>query len=153
MASKAYRSHRPVPFSDDPIAVSQALLCDPRPDPLTENEDSNVRNYPYYLVLAVGAIALGSCGKAPPLTAAENQRVDQAMERVEAEQVRTDKVERQKRIAAAEQQKQRLIDAAPVIEVQGHPIAQENLGQHPPPNIQSPPSSGNRIADTSRTAN
>lgn len=60
--------------------------------------------YTREFVMVVGAVALVSCGGPSRSTVDEDRRVDQAMRRVEAEQNRTDDVQREKQRTRAGQQ-------------------------------------------------
>lgn len=88
--------------------------------------------YPSCVLVAVGMLALASCGKSPPLTAAENLRVDRAMIRVKAEQDRTDGVQRQRQAAVLAALKQRPGDEMPIAKMPSRDVQQHNLGQRGP---------------------
>jgi hypothetical protein len=116
------------------------------------NKDSTMR-YSSHLILAVAMITLGSCGRAPALTKAEDQRIDQPMARANAEQDRTNRARTHKQAIALELPQERSNDMAPIIVAGARPLPRDNLGQHPPPEIQIPLASGNVPAPPSRPAN
>lgn len=90
------------------------------------------------LAMAMSLIMLASCGK-PPVSQAENDRIDEAMARVKVEQDRTDQAEVQKQAsAAAELREERSVYATPGRQIQPYEPA-----QHFPANVrpQLPPGS------------
>jgi len=105
-------------------------------------------------VLAVGMIALSSCGKAPPLATAEDLQNDQAVAQVTGDQELTLRAQTNNQTIAAEPQQERLSsDTIPVIEVRGRPHQQSNRKQYLPPEIQILTPPGNTIVQPSRTGN
>ena len=97
--------------------------------------------YSSHLILAVALIMLGSCGRTPPLTTAEDQRIDQPMARAKAEQDRKYHARTQGQAIALESR-----ETPPIVVAGVRQIPRANLGQHSPPEIEIPPSSGNTLA-------
>ena len=117
--------------------LSLAVL---RSDEQGFNEDSSMTNSSH-LILAVALIMLGSCGRAPPLTKAEDQRIDQPMARAKAEQDRTYHARTQGQAIGLESR-----ETPPIVVAGVRQIPRANLGQHSPPEMEIPPSSGNTLA-------
>lgn len=101
--------------------------------------------------MAVGMTTLASCGQSPPLTAAEDQRIDQAMARVKAEQDRTDRAESQKRTIAYERLSKPSSDAAPASKMRIRPIQPVVVRDHVPAEIRTASPRG--TAEPPRTRN
>lgn len=78
--------------------------------------------YGFSFAMAAGTLALAACGQAPPATAADDQRVDQAMAKVKTEQDRTDQVEAQKQRTAVELLNRQSSNTTPVFEAPIRPI-------------------------------
>jgi hypothetical protein len=97
-----------------------------------------MRKFSFCLTMAMSLLMLAACGK-PPVSQAENDRIDEAMARVKIEQDRTDQAEVLKQAgAAAEGREERSVYATPVRQI--HP---NTPAQHFPANIrpQLPPGS------------
>lgn len=106
-----------------------------------------------HLTLAVAIIMLSSCGEAPPLTKAEDQRTDQPMARAKAEEDRMYHGQTQGQAIALELPQERSHETPPIVVAGVRPLPQANLGQHSPPEIEIPPSSGNLPALPPRPGN
>jgi len=101
-------------------------------------------------ILAVGTITLCSCDRAPPLTTAEDQRIDRSKVQESADQDRTDRAQTHKQALAVELQQGRLSNTTPITVAGVRAIPQNNPRPHFPPEIQIPPSSGNILAHPPR---
>jgi hypothetical protein len=113
-----------------------------------------MRKLPSPLAIAMGLIMLGSCGKPPPLTKAENERVDRAMAKVEAEQDRTDRAEILKQSkAAAELPQGRSTQPQTVMEIPAQPIQSNTSRQHFPQDIRPQILPDRAFVASSRSAN
>ena len=109
--------------------------------------------YSSHFLLAASIFTLGSCGKPPPLTTAEDQRIDQAMSRVQAEQNRTDRAEIHKQAEAAESQRNDLADSTPVLETSARPIRPNIPRQHFPADTRPWPPLDKAAVDSSSAGN
>lgn len=94
-----------------------------------------MKRYHRHVALVASLLAISACSAAvPPRTAEENQKVDQAMQRVKAEQDRTDQAAESKRSNAAGPEHQRSLDEAAV-----HPVLKSDFQpKHRPAAIHSP---------------
>jgi uncharacterized protein YqfA (UPF0365 family) len=113
----------------------------PRIDASECNKDSSMR-YSSHLILAVATIALISCGKAPALTEAEDQPVDQPVAQAKAEQDRAYDALVQGQEIALEQERARSREAPPIVVAGAPEIRPTELGQQSPRESRIPASSG-----------